>query len=149
MFKKSLTLLKMKSKEMSEEYVYELPIKVRDYEVDAEGIVNNANYLHYLEVTRHEFCEHAGFSFREMHSRGLDPVCTHIDIRYVRPLGLGDSMVSKLSLSRRGPVFVFRQDIFNMAGEPVVKAVVDIASFRNGRLSRGEELAEIFKDYLK
>ena len=136
MFKKSLTLLKMKSKEMSEEYVYELPIKVRDYEVDAEGIVNNANYLHYLEVTRHE-------------SRGLDPVCTHIDIRYVRPLGLGDSMVSKLSLSRRGPVFVFRQDIFNMAGEPVVKAVVDIASFRDGRLSRGEELAEIFKDYLK
>lgn len=149
MFKKSLTLLKMKNKEMSEEYVYELPIKVRDYEVDAEGIVNNANYLHYLEVTRHEFCEHAGFSFREMHARGLDPVCTHIDIRYVRPLGLGDSMVSKLSLSRRGPVFVFRQDIFNMAGEPVVKAVVDIASFRNGRLSRGEELAEIFKDYLK
>ena len=111
--------------------------------------MNNANYLHYLEVTRHEFCEHAGFSFREMHARGLDPVCTHIDIRYVRPLGLGDSMVSKLSLSRRGPVFVFRQDIFNMAGEPVVKAVVYIASFRNGRLSRGEELAEIFKDYLK
>ena len=33
------------------DYIYELPIKVRDYEVDAEGIVNNANYLHYLEHT--------------------------------------------------------------------------------------------------
>lgn len=45
---------------MTSPYIYELPIKVRDYEVDAEGIVNNANYLHYLEHTRHEFCEEAG-----------------------------------------------------------------------------------------
>lgn len=132
-----------------EDYVYSLPIKVRDYEVDAEGIVNNANYLHYLEHTRHEFCQQAGLSFREMHRLGLDPVVTHIDIRYIRSLGLGDSMVSKLALSRRGPVFVFRQDIFTTDGEPVVRATVDIASFENGRISRGEALAEAFKDYLQ
>ena len=133
---------------MNSDYIYELPLKVRDYEVDAEGIVNNANYLHYLEHTRHEFCEAAGLSFRRMHELGLDPVVTHIDIRYVRSLGLGDSMVSRLALSRRGPVFVFRQDIFTADGEPVVKAVVDIVSFENGRLSRGERLAEAFKEFL-
>lgn len=133
---------------MSDEYIYELPIKVRDYEVDAEGIVNNANYLHYLEHTRHEFCESAGLTFRRMHELGLDPVVSHIDIRYMRPLGLGESMVSRLALSRRGPVFVFRQDIYTPSGEPVVKAVVDIVSFENGRLSRGERLAEAFKNYL-
>ena len=32
-----------------EKYVYELEMSVRDYELDSEGIVNNANYLHYLE----------------------------------------------------------------------------------------------------
>lgn len=133
---------------MSEEYVYELPIKVRDYEVDAEGIVNNANYLHYLEHTRHEFCEAAGLSFRRMHELGLDPVVTRIEIRYLRSLGLGDSMVSKLALRRRGPVFVFQQDIYTPEGESVVKATVEIASFENGRLSRGEALAEAFKEYL-
>ncbi len=133
---------------MSENYIFEMPIKVRDYEVDAEGIVNNANYLHYLEHTRHEFCEQAGLTFREMHDRGFDPVVSHIDIRYIRPLGLGDAMVSKLALTRRGPVFVFKQDIFNLAGEPVVEATVDIVSFANGRLSRGNELAEAFKEYL-
>lgn len=129
-------------------YIYEMPIKVRDYEVDAEGIVNNANYLHYLEHTRHEFCEQAGLSFREMHARGLDPVVTHIDIRYLKSLGLGDSMVSRLAISRRGPLFIFRQDIFTPEGEAVVRATVDIASFENGRLSRGDALAEAFKDYL-
>lgn len=129
-------------------YIFELPIKVRDYEVDAEGIVNNAVYLHYLEHTRHEFCEQAGLSFRRMHDEGLDPVVTHIDIKYIRSLGLGESMVSKLSLSRRGPLFVFRQDIYTPDGEPVVKATVDIASFENGHVSRGERLAEVFAKYL-
>lgn len=129
-------------------YIFELPIKVRDYEVDAEGIVNNAVYLHYLEHTRHEFCEQAGLSFRRMHDEGLDPVVTHIDIKYIRSLGLGESMVSKLSLSRRGPLFVFRQDIYTPDGEPVVKATVDIASFENGHVSRGERLAEAFAKYL-
>lgn len=132
----------------STEYIYSLTLRVRDYEVDSEGIVNNAVYLHYLEHTRHEFCREAGLSFRQMHAEGLDPVVTHVDIRYVRSLGLGEEMVSRLALSRRGPVFVFRQDIFTPAGEPVVRATVDIVSFENGRISRGERLAKAFEKYL-
>lgn len=116
--------------------------------MDAEGIVNNANYLHYLEHTRHEFCQEAGLSFRRMHEEGLDPVVTRIEIKYLRSLGLGDSMVSKLSLSRRGPVFVFNQDIFTPEGSPVVTAVVEIVSFENGRISRGERLAQAFSQFL-
>lgn len=125
-----------------------MPIKVRDYEVDSEGIVNNANYLHYLEHTRHEFCEAAGLSFRQMHAEGLDPVVSRIEVRYIRPLGLGDSMVSKIALTRRGPVFVFTQDIFTPDGQPVVRATVDIVSFENGRISRGERIAKAFEKYL-
>ncbi len=130
------------------DYIFSMPLDVRDYEVDSEGIVNNAVYLHYLEHTRHEFCRHAGFSFRQMHAEGLDPVVTHVDIRYLSSLGLGDSMVSRLAISRRGPVFVFRQDIFTTDGKPVVKATVDIVSFENGRVSRGERLAAAFGKYL-
>lgn len=133
---------------MGDTYIFELPIKVRDYEVDAEGIVNNANYLHYMEHTRHEFCESAGLSFRRMHELGFDPVVSAITVKYLKSLGLGDSMISKLSLSRRGPVFVFKQDIFTPDGTPVTKATVEIVSFKNGRVSRGEELAEAFKNYL-
>lgn len=133
---------------MNSEYIYELSLKVRDYEVDAEGIVNNANYLHYLEHTRHEFCEQAGLSFRAMREQGLTPVVSRIEIRYLRSLGLGDSMVSRLALSRRGPVFVFRQDIFTPENEPVVRATVEIACYENGRLSRGDTLAEAFARYL-
>ena len=38
-------------------YVYEREMEVRDYELDAEGIVNNANYLHYLEHTQYFILE--------------------------------------------------------------------------------------------
>lgn len=130
------------------EYIFELPIKVRDYEVDSEGIVNNANYLHYLEHTRHEFCEKAGFSFREMHSRGIDPVVSRVEIDYRSPLGLGETMISKLALKRRGPLFIFIQDIYKESGEPVVKAKVMVATVVNGKLTRGNELYEKFKDYV-
>ena len=37
------------------EYQFETRMEVRDYECDIQGIVNNANYLHYLEHTRHRF----------------------------------------------------------------------------------------------
>ena len=40
----------------SNDYDFVLPLTVRDYELDVQGIVNNANYLHYLEHTRHAFC---------------------------------------------------------------------------------------------
>lgn len=130
-------------------YIFEMPIKVRDYEVDAEGIVNNAVYLHYFEHTRHEFCEQAGMSFRSMHESGIDPVVRRIEVEYLSPLGLGQSMVSKLGLRRKGALFVFQQDIFTPEGEPVARANVYIASVENGRLGRGAAIAEAFKDYME
>ena len=77
-----------------QDYIFEMPLRVRDYEVDSQGIVNNAIYLHYIEHTRHEFCRWAGTSFRAMQQQGIDPVIRHIDIEYLTPLRLGDDMVS-------------------------------------------------------
>ena len=127
------------------DYQFELPIKVRDYETDSQGIVNNANYLHYLEITRHDFCEQAGTSFRAMQEQGLDPVVRKIEIEYISSLTLGDSMISKLRMHREGARFIFRQDIFNAStGAMVVRAVVTTVCLENG----GDILAEAFAQYL-
>ena len=53
-------------------YIFELPMKVRDYECDLQGIVNNANYQHYTEHTRHEFLLSEGISFARLHEQGID-----------------------------------------------------------------------------
>ncbi len=136
---------KGKEKEPGEGYVFEMPIKVRDYEVDSQGIVNNANYLHYLEHTRHEFCESRGMTFRAMQERGIDPVVSRIEIDYHTPLRLGETMVSKLWIERRGARFVFHQDIFTAEGALAVRAAVTVVSIENGRLSRGEEIAAMLR----
>ena len=63
-----------------EKYIYELEMKVRDYECDLQGIVNNANYQHYLEHTRHEFLLSTGVSFAKLHEQGVDPVVARINM---------------------------------------------------------------------
>lgn len=133
-----------------QDYIFEMPMRVRDYEVDSQGIVNNAIYLHYIEHTRHEFCRWAGTSFRSMQHQGFDPVIRRIDIEYLTPLRLGDDMVSCLNLSREGARFVFQQDIYTLPDrQPVIRATATVVCLRDGRLTRGDELAREFGRFLK
>ena len=123
--------------------MFSTTIKVRDYETDAQGIVNKANYLHYLEITRHEFCEARGTSFREMHVEGLDPVVRKIEIEYLSSLTMDDVMESRLTVRRNGARFIFVQDIYNTkTGAHVVHADVTVVILEDGRLSRGDRAAE-------
>lgn len=136
--------------EQPTDYDFETLISVRDYELDVQGIVNNANYLHYLEHTRHLFCHEAGTTFADMHARGIDPVLRSVKIEYLTPLVSGQQMRSCLKLHRKGPRFIFRQDIYRHPdGAPVVKAEVTVVCLENGTLSRGDILAEAFEKYLR
>ena len=55
---------------------YKLKFSVRDYECDLQGIVNNAQYQHYLEHTRHQFLISRGISFAGLHKEGTDLIVT-------------------------------------------------------------------------
>ncbi len=131
------------------DYIFAMEMKVRDYEVDSEGIVNNAIYLHYLEHTRHEFCEAAGVSFREMHLNGIDPVLNKAEIEYKTPLTLSQKFISCLNLEREGVRFIFYQDIYDLDDNLVIKAKISCVTTKNGKLTRGDELADAFIEYLQ
>lgn len=134
---------------MDKKPIFEIEMKVRDYEVDYEGIVNNSVYLNYMEHTRHEFCEAAGLSFGEMHSKGIDPVVRRAQLDYLSPLRSADRFASSLSLCRKGARFIFTQCIYKLPERTLaVKGEITIACVENGRLTRGDALAEVFASYL-
>ena len=120
-------------------YIFELQMKVRDYECDLQGIVNNANYQHYIEHTRHEFLSSLGVSFARLHDEGIDPVVARLNMAFKTPLKSGDEFISKLYLKKEGIKYVFYQDIFRLPDmKPVIKATVETVCVINGRLGDSE-----------
>ena len=132
-----------------DKYIFTLEMAVRDYELDSEGIVNNAVYLHYLEHTRHAFVKQEGIPFGSLTREGLVPVVRRMEIDYRTPLRSGDVMVSRLWIERQGARFIFHQDISRKEDEAlVVSAVVTIVCMEDGRINRGDELAAHIAKYL-
>ena len=122
------------------EYIFELKMKVRDYECDGQGIVNNANYQHYTEHTRHEFIESRGVKFADLHEQGIDPVVARISLTYKTPLRGGDEFFSRLNVKKEGIRYVFYQDIYRAFDEKLcVKAVVECVCVINGKLGTHEK----------
>jgi acyl-CoA thioester hydrolase len=67
-------------------------IKVRSYECDTYGHVNNAVYLNYLEVARHELLVSLGMDYAALRAAGHGLVVARVDIRYRRPVVEGDAL---------------------------------------------------------
>lgn len=132
-----------------ENYIFTHEMKVRDYECDLQGVVNNANYQHYMEHARHEFLETLGVNFGKLHEDGIDAMVAKITIEYKLPLRSGDKFVIGINLQRQGAKIVFTQDLFRLSdGKLCTKGIVETICLENGRLTRGEIFDEVFKNYL-
>lgn len=122
---------------------------VRDYECDIEGIVNNANYLHYAEHTRHLFLKQCGLSFAQMHQKGIDAVVARMNLQYKVPLTCDDEFISRLAMTKEGLRYIFHQDIYRASDEKLCfRAAVEVVCLVNGRLGASKEYDEAFSKWL-
>jgi acyl-CoA thioester hydrolase len=112
-----------------------LEFVVRDYECDLQGVVNNANYQHYLEHARHEFLTTKGISFSRLHEEGVDLIVTRVEIDYKYPLRSRDKFIVSVDIQREGNVrLVFIQDIVRFQDEKLIaRAKVTGVATKNGR----------------
>lgn len=135
---------------MKQKYIFETKMMVRDYECDIEGIVNNANYLHYAEHTRHLFLKACGLSFAEMHQKGVDAVVARMNLQFKTPLTCDDEFVSRLGLHKEGIRYVFNQDIYRASDEKLCfRGVIEIVCLVNGKLADSEDYNLAFEMYLE
>ena len=124
---------------------FSITLKVRDYECDLQGIVNNANYQHYLEHARHEFLNSKNVSFADLHSRGIDAVVARINMAFKTPLTSGDEFRCTVDVKKEGIKYVFTQNIYRASDDKiVVMATVETVCLVNGRLRECQELDDIF-----
>lgn len=108
------------------DYDFIEPFKVRDYECDLQGIVNNAVYQNYLEHTRHEFLISRNIDFAQLSRDGLNLVVTRAELDYKRPLTSGDEFYVGLKFAMKDRVrFQFKQVIHRKSDDAIcVQAVI-------------------------
>ena len=114
---------------------FNLKFVVRDYECDLQGVVNNANYQHYLEHARHQFLISKGVSFVELHDEGIDLIVTKVEIEYKYPLKSRDEFIVTVIIQREGNArILFIQEIYRLPDlKLIVKAKVTGVATKKGR----------------
>jgi acyl-CoA thioester hydrolase len=121
------------------EYIFELEFKVRDYECDLQGVVNNAVYQSYLEHARHEYLLSKAGSFKDLTDQGILLMVSRIEMDFKNSLTSRDAFVLKLRTERQGIKLIFFQDIFRLPDHTLcLKAKVEVIAKINHKLSRGE-----------
>lgn len=117
-------------------YRFTETFKVRDYECDLQGIVNNAVYQNYLEHTRHEFLLQQGIDFAEMTRAGIHLVVVRAELDYKLPLTSGDRFYVGLNVHMQDRIrFVFEQNIHRGIDDRICVAahIVAVALNEAGR----------------
>ena len=130
--------------------IFSYTMKVRDYECDAQGHVNNANYQHYFEVARHEFLESKDLNFYQLHLQGIDAVVSRVDIRYKIPLiGMDEFVCTIKQLEKQSVKYIFHQEIYRVSDNALcAKAKIEVVTLINGKLSKPEVFDKAFAEYL-
>jgi YbgC/YbaW family acyl-CoA thioester hydrolase len=72
------------------EYALHYRLKVRSYDLDSYGHVNNAVYLNYLEEARCDYLEQLGLSFSNFHEWKTFAIVVSAEIVYKSPAKFND-----------------------------------------------------------
>ncbi|HED40177.1 MAG TPA: acyl-CoA thioesterase [Chromatiales bacterium] len=129
------------------EYAFKLDFKVRDYECDIQGIVNNGVYQNYLEHARHEYLLASGVDFAALARNKINLVVVRAELDYKTPLQSGDEFWVGLNTRQSSKVrFEFLQDIYRRADNRLVMKAKIIGTSINerGRPFLPEEIAGLF-----
>jgi YbgC/YbaW family acyl-CoA thioester hydrolase len=78
-------------------------IRVRTYELDSFGHVNNAVYLQYFEEARSEYLRQLGLSFDDFARTETQLVITEARVRYLASARYGDELLIVGEITALGP----------------------------------------------
>ncbi len=129
--------------------IFENKMKVRDYECDSQGVVNNAIYLHYFEATRHELMEECGLRLRDLTEANIIPVVRNANISYKNSLRGSEEFICSVKIERKGVRYFFHQQITRIPDNTLcASAVIEVVCLINGKVSAPEMFDRAFASYI-
>ncbi len=122
-----------------------IEMSVRDYELDIQGIVNNAVYQNYLEHARHEYLYANGIDFEDLTKRGIIVVVKKITMDFKSSLKSKDDFKVLVETYKDGHLkLVFKQTIIRKSDNKVaLTANVIGVCLINNKLVKPESITEI------
>lgn len=92
---------------------FSIELKVRDYECDIQGVVNNSVYQNYLEHARHEYLLARGINFFQLAQDQVNLMVLRAEIDYKAPLRSGDEFIVDVTVEQASRIrFNFLQKIY-------------------------------------
>lgn len=114
------------------DYPFSSQIKVRSYDLDSFGHVNNAVYLNYLEAARCDYLEQRGLNFNSFHKWGAFPFVVKAEISYKAPARCDDLLDIRGALTRmKKSSFTIQYEIFNISQQKVCAMAEMLFAFLN------------------
>ena len=130
-------------------YLHRLEFKVRDYECDMQGVVNNSVYQNYLEHARHDFLLSRGINFADITSKGIHLLIIRAELDYRQSLRSNDEFAVYSNIQQSSKLrFVFLQDIYRSHDQKMMlqAKITGTSINQRGRPFVAEELARLFDD---
>ncbi len=108
---------------------FSVPVAVRGYELDVNGHLNWANYLHYAEHARWECLRAAGLTYPVLDGAGLGPVNLEANVRFLRELRDGEEITVSCEFQwGNSKTFRVRQEFTRDGGHGELAAEVTTVS---------------------
>lgn len=132
---------------------FSMELEVRDNELDAQGIVNNANYMIYLSHARHKHVHALGINFDDYAKKNQKLVVLGCTIKFKNSLLANDlfSVTSSIGRSEYPNQWVYNQDIKRTSDNKVILKAVFSSTCVNGETESEEDklyIPELIKNVL-